>query len=98
MTDDKRREEPAGGQRNADARTNSGQQTPAQETSSGPQPDVQRAWAQGQQEVGRDTPLSDGAPQEVEGGYNLGTARVNSEDERPWKPEQADAKDSQQTS
>lgn len=77
----------AGGQRNADARVNSGQARPEQQTASGKKADAERAWKEGDDTTERDTPLDagDGGGPEVEGGYNMGTARVNDEDGKAWK-------------
>lgn len=92
MSDPTKRDEQAGGQRNADSHTNTGQQQPDQQTASGPKTEVERTWAEGGDTTGGETPLdSGGSSSDVEGTNPSGAVSTNRTDEKPWKGAGEDA-------
>ena len=86
MQDPTTRDEKTGGQRNADSHTNTGQQQPEQQTSSGAKSDAERAWTEGGDTTGGETPLdSGGSSSDVEGTNPSGALSTNRTDEKPWQ-------------
>jgi hypothetical protein len=86
MPDPTKRDEQSGGQRNADSHTNSGQKRPEQQTSSGPKSDAERAWAEGGDATGGDTPLdAGGSSADIEGADPSGAVSTNRERDKPWQ-------------
>ena len=85
QTAGEQRDSVSGGQRNADVHTESGAGLAEQQTSSGQA--AERDWHAGKDTAKRDTPLKAGDHRgpAVEGGYDMGTTRGNTEDGHDWK-------------